>query len=81
MKLLEEYLLTSKRLPNTDCALEVEFLQYKVAVSSYKTMDVTNFWRANSTRFPKLAKLAQVLFMISPTSIECERAFSAQELS
>lgn len=47
------------------------------ARTALNRQDVIEFWRKNTKDLPKLARIAQAVHSISPTSAICERAFSA----
>lgn len=53
-----------------------ELDHYIAAPREPKNTDVLNYWKQNSSRFPKLASFARQLLCIQATSVASERSFS-----
>lgn len=56
--------------------LEDELYRFRSINAKLCEEDILQFWRTNETTFPKLAKIAKVLFGIPITSSKSEGAFS-----
>lgn len=72
--------LWAKHLNNkhsqTTLTIEDELNRFHLINITMCEEDILKFWRANENSFPKLAKIARVLFGIPITSSKSESAFS-----
>ncbi|KAG5675621.1 hypothetical protein PVAND_005510 [Polypedilum vanderplanki] len=58
-------------------SIEEEYQKYiGLSLTFPKTGDILIFWNMHKNDLPRLSKLAKIILSLSPTSAECERAFS-----
>lgn len=76
-RLFGSYFSEQQRVPG-DAKGEVK--KYLSSPRQNPDADVTQFWKENSMSFPRLAKVARIVFSIPSGSMSAERVFSAAGL-